>query len=360
MKKIVVFTGGGSGGHVIPAITLIKELQSQNACSIAYIGGRSGIESEIVPALGVPYSGISTGKLRRYLSVENFIDIFKVFMGFVQSLGILLKYRLKHQLLIFSTGGFVAVPVVFAAKIVGAKVFIHEQTSRVGLANKLCSMVADKVFYSFEESQKFFPEGKSYYSGYPLRREIEEKGGSVPPLKSLAHLQIEGREKPLFFVTGGGNGSLIMNQLVERHLNDLKKDYLIVHQVGEKFVKDYSKFHDAHYLALGFIGEEMVSLMREADIVLSRAGAGTVCELIALNKKSIFIPLKIAQKNEQYWNAMEAVKKCNSLIIEEDQVGQLDLVKTLKDFLKESDKRAQVIQLTSGRDFLIREINNSN
>lgn len=360
MKKLVVFTGGGSGGHVVPAITLIKELQSQDTCSIAYIGGRSGIESEIVPALGVLYSGISTGKLRRYLSIENFIDIFKVFLGFMQSLGILLKYRLKHQLLIFSTGGFVAVPVVFAAKILGAKVFIHEQTSRVGLANKLCSLVADKVFYSFEESQKFFPEGKSYYSGYPLRREIEEKGASHPALKSLGHLKIEDRQKPLFFITGGGNGSLIMNQLIEKHLDELKKDYLIVHQVGDKFVKDYEKYHDENYLALGFIGEEMISLMREADIVLSRAGAGTVCELIALNKKSIYIPLKIAQKNEQYWNAMEAVKKCNSLIIEEDQIEQIDLVKTLKDFFKESDKRAQVIQLTSGREFLIKEINNSN
>lgn len=357
MKKTVVFTGGGSGGHVIPAITLIKEIQQLEEWSVGYIGGRSGIEKEIVPPQGVRYSGIYTGKLRRYISIENFIDIFKVMIGFVQSLIVLMGYRLKGKVLVFSTGGFVAVPVVFAAKLLGIKVFIHEQTSRVGLANKLCSVVADKVFYSFEESKKFFPENKSSYSGYPLRREIENQ---TERIDKLAHLDLKGSLKPIFFVTGGGNGSSLINKLIEKNLSVLKNDYVVVHQVGDNFVDEFRKYNDENYLALGFIGSEMISLMRMAEVILSRSGAGTVCELIALNKRSIFIPLKIAQKNEQYWNAMEAVKKLNSLIVEEDQLGEIDLMKLITEFRAEKSSQAQVLTFISGRDYLVQEISNSN
>ena len=166
--KQIFFTGGGSGGHVVPALTLIGAIRKSSDINIYYVGGIRSVERELVRNQGLEYYAIQTGKLRRYFSIDNMIDFFKFFIGIVQSLVILFKYK-KRETLIFSTGGFVGLPLVIAAGILGFPVFIHEQTSRVGLANKIASYFAEKIFISFLESQKFFPEHKIIFSGYPLK-----------------------------------------------------------------------------------------------------------------------------------------------------------------------------------------------
>ena len=198
-KKRIIFTGGGSGGHVMPALTLISHLKE---FSIEYIGGRDGIEKSLVKDIVDSYHPIFTGKLRRYFSFENFIDVFKIMIGLVQSFQIL---ALKPKdTIIFSTGGFVSVPVVIAAWLTGKRIFIHEQTSRVGLANKIASKFATKIFVSFEESLRYFPVEKTELSGYPVR---ETCFSPIPKSLILDGIDLVTIKKPLLFITGGGNGS---------------------------------------------------------------------------------------------------------------------------------------------------------
>lgn len=346
----VIFTGGGSGGHVMPAITLIKELLEDESITISYIGGRDSIEKSLVSDFNIKYFPIFTGKLRRYFSVENFIDIFKIILGTIQSF-VFLLFK-SRRTLIFSTGGFVSVPVVVAAKLTGKRIFIHEQTSRVGLANKICSKFADKVFVSFEESLKYFPKNKTILSGYPIRRECFLEDLSTD---SFMGISLKNTERPILFITGGGNGSLLLNNLVKNELNYLEENYIIIHQVGKRYIEEFSKLKSKSYIPVAFVGKEIIDIMKSSLVIISRAGAGTVCELMALNKRSIFIPLKIAQKNEQYHNAMEAHKKIGSLVISEDELENLNIKTILTTFNEQKDLDSKS-STTTATDCLIGEI----
>lgn len=348
MRKHIVFCGGGSGGHVMPALTLIESLQEQDF-EIEYIGG-NGIESEIVPARNISYHQIQTGKLRRYFSFQNMLDLFKVGIGVIQAFFFFLSRPSKT--LIFSTGGFVSVPVVIAGWLTGKRIYIHEQTSRVGLANKIASKFADKVFISFDESKNYFPNHKTIYSGYPLRDECYKD--------SIGEIKIEGIDigncsRPVLFITGGGNGAKILNEKVRDDLDFLSEKYLIVHQVGKQFLEEYSKLKSESYLPIAFVSGGMIDLFKKAEVVISRAGAGTVSELLSLNKRSIFIPLKIAQKNEQFHNAMEAHDKIGSLVIEEDEFSNLTMRELIEKFESDS-KDLKKYEMPNGKDILVNEI----
>lgn len=314
MKRIV-FCGGGSGGHVLPAITLARKLRKlRNDLEIIAIGSPKGIEAEVFAKEGIAFKGIATGKLRRYFSLENFLDLFKISWGILQSFLYLLKFS-KKDTLVFGTGGFVSVPVIAAAWIQGKSIIIHEQTSRVGLANKICSMFADKVLITFESSKSYFPANKTSLIGYPLREEIL----NPPGLNGVSYLK-DREEKPIIFITGGGNGSQLLNNLVIDLKEKTKDKFYIIHQCGKLYIEELKTLEGPSYKVFDFIGEEMIALMNNADVVISRSGAGTTIELMALGKPSIFVPLKIAQKNEQYHNAMEAHQKLGSIVLEEDHI----------------------------------------
>lgn len=355
MKKTVIFCGGGSGGHVLPALTLIHALRTTHPeIECQFIGSYQGIEKTLTASLDLPYKAISTGKLRRYFSWQNFTDLFRLAFGLVQAFLFLVKLRLDGQeLIVFSTGGFVTVPVALAAKLSGVPFYLHEQTTRAGLANRLCAKFATKAFLSFEESRQFFPKDISLLAGYPLR---EECFTPAPESLSLNGEQIYPSSKPLLFITGGGNGSALINDLIEKNLSELLKSYKIVHQVGAQFLEKFSKLKTNDYHPFSFIGAEMLALMKLADIVISRAGAGTVAELLALQKRSYLIPLKIAQKNEQYHNAMVAVKELNSFLIEEDQLKEFDLLKSLESFTESAPALPTRVRRASATDFLVGEI----
>lgn len=349
-NKSLIFTGGGSGGHVMPGLTIIKKINQSDEFDIHYIGGISSIERELVADYNLTYHPIHTGKLRRYLSIENLKDISRVFLGFIDSFKVLWKFDRKKTL-VFSTGGFVSVPVVLAAKLLRFKVFIHEQTSRVGLANKICSIFADRVFISFEDSFKYFDESKTYFSGYPLREECYSE--EIRPVKINGQL-INATTLPILFITGGGNGSQLINKLIEKNLTYLTARYLVIHQTGKTFFNDYNKLKSENYIPLSFVGPEMIDLFKLATITISRSGAGTVSELIAVGKKSIYVPLKIAQKNEQFYNALEAHKKLGSLIIEEKELNDESFLAAL-DEVGLSNPMIK-LQKQNGLQFLIEEI----
>lgn len=353
MPKTIVFTGGGSGGHVMPALTIIKKINAKSEYDIHYIGGIKSIERELVKDYQLTYHPIHTGKLRRYISIENFKDTLYVFIGLIDAFKVLWKFK-RSETLVFSTGGFVCVPVVIAAKLQMKKVFIHEQTSRVGLANKISSFFADKIFISFEDSFKYFNEHKTFFSGYPLREECYRD--TINPVV-INGRELNGESLPILFVTGGGNGAQLINKLIQRNLDVLTSRYVIVHQVGKSFLDEYKNYKHPNYLPVAFIGSEMIDLFKLAAVTVSRSGAGTVCELLAVGKKSIYIPLKIAQKNEQFFNALDAHKKLGSIIIEEKELTDESFLVALHEIgLKNPIKKTQK---QNGLDYLVREIQSS-
>lgn len=350
-KKTLIFTGGGSGGHVMPALTIIKKIDQDSKYDVHYVGGIASIERELVQDYKLTYHPIRTGKLRRYLSVENMKDIIRVFLGLVDSFKLLWKFDRKTTL-VFSTGGFVSVPVVIAAKLQRKKAFIHEQTSRVGLANKICSLFADRVFISFEDSYKYFDENKTHYSGYPLREECYTD--EIKPVRINGRVLNE-EKKPILFITGGGNGAQLINKLIEKNFQFLSEKYVIVHQTGKMFFNEFNdKLKHPDYLPMPFVGPEMIDLFKLATVTISRSGAGTVCELIAVGKKSIYIPLKIAQKNEQFFNALEAHKKLGSIIIEEKELSDQAFLHALEEIGTHNPMTK--IQKQNGLQFLVEEI----
>jgi UDP-N-acetylglucosamine--N-acetylmuramyl-(pentapeptide) pyrophosphoryl-undecaprenol N-acetylglucosamine transferase len=350
MAKTLIFTGGGSGGHVMPGLTILKKINAANEFDVHYIGGINGIERELVRDFKLTYHPIHTGKLRRYLSLENLKDTWRVFVGLIDAFKVLWKFNRKETL-VFSTGGFVCVPVVIAAKLQGKKVFIHEQTSRVGLANKISSIFADKIFISFEDSFKYFDERKTYFSGYPLREECY--GQTINPVVINGRL-LNDSQLPILFVTGGGNGAELINKLIQRNLDVLCQRYLVVHQVGKSYINEYTKIMHENYIPMAFVGQEMIDLFKLATVTVSRSGAGTVCELIAVGKKSIYIPLKIAQKNEQFYNALEAHKKLGSIIIEEKELTDELFLNALDEI--GIDNPMKKVQKQNGLDYLCTEI----
>lgn len=351
MSKTLVFTGGGSGGHVMPALTIIKKVNADGRYNIHYIGGIASIERDLVKDYNLTYHPIHTGKLRRYLSLENLKDVLRIVLGLFDSLKVLSHFN-KKETLIISTGGFVSVPVVLAGRLLGKKIFIHEQTSRVGLANRICSIFANKVFISFEESFNYFDRSKTFYSGYPLREDCYTE--TINPVTINGRL-LNNSTKPIMFITGGGNGAQLINKLIERNFNLLTERFVVVHQVGKSFIDHYKKLNHPDYIPLAFVGPEMIDLMKLATVTVSRSGAGTVCELIAVGKKSIYIPLRIAQKNEQFHNALEAQKKIGSIIIEEKDLNDEVFLKAVYD-IGPSNPMVKV-QKQNGLDYLINEIN---
>lgn len=327
-----IFCGGGSGGHVMPALTLFRYLKSNvESSTFAALGSFNGIEREIFEKEGVDYYPISTGKLRRYFSWQNFVDLLKTFLGIIQAFFILLKWN-RRETIVIATGGFVTVPVVIAAWLQGKKVIVHEQTSRVGLANKICSYFAKEVIVTFEESLKFFPSNKVHALGYPLREEIFSHNNEESLM--IKGLDINKVDRPILFLTGGGNGSKLLNDSLAEILPKLRDQFFIVHQCGAIFEEQLLAQETDHYKVFAFVGSEMIALMKKAQVVISRSGAGTVVELMALGKPSIFIPLKMAQKNEQYHNAMAAHEKLESIVIQEDNLSGDSLLKAIVDIQK--------------------------
>lgn len=340
--------GGGSGGHVIPALTIISSLP--NDVEVIFIGSENGIERKLTEGKVSAYFPIRTGKLRRYLSVENLKDFFRVFAGIFDSFSIIKKY--PSESVIISFGGFVSVPVVIAGRLLGRKVFVHEQTTRVGLANKIASFFCHKVFVSFESSKQFFPSTKVVFSGYPIRKEIYSGEKDV----FIKGVDLNKVERPILFITGGGNGAKLLNDKIKESIDILKQKYFTVHQVGANFEKEYLALEDKNYKVFGFLKDEMIPLMKKSNVIISRAGAGTVAELLALKKRSIFIPLKIAQKNEQYHNAMEAHEILGSKVLIEDEFRNLSIVDEIDSFLVSHQESPKENFMIDGREKIVDQI----
>jgi UDP-N-acetylglucosamine--N-acetylmuramyl-(pentapeptide) pyrophosphoryl-undecaprenol N-acetylglucosamine transferase len=331
MESLLVFTGGGgSGGHTVPIRALHEYFTREIKIGIPdfwYIGSRYGIERTTASDLGLRYFSISTGKLRRYFSLKNAGEPLRILYGFFQAIRILIAgKKTGRRIQVFSTGGYVAVPVVLAAWLLRIPVSIHEQTSRAGLANRFSSLFARRVYISFPASIKYFNKTKITISGYPLRQAFRD---DTIAHQTFGAFNLLNSEKPLIFITGGGNGSLLLNRLFERQANKILARYRVIHQVGARYINEAHKNTSPSYLSVGFIGEEFPSIMKAASLVVARAGAGTVSEIITLNKRAVLVPLKIAQKNEQYHNAREAAGRAPVIIARENIIEKVSLYELL-------------------------------
>lgn len=310
MKKIVL-TGGGTAGHVTPNIALIPGLKRMGY-EIRYIGSYDGIEKKLIEDIGIPYTGISSGKLRRYMSAKNFTDPFRVLKGYSEAKSFMKSYRPD---VVFSKGGFVSVPVVLAAKKYKIPVIIHESDMTPGLANKLSIPSATKVCHNFPETAEYLPKGKAVLTGSPIRAELL-KGDSE---KGLAMCGFK-NDKPVIMVIGGSLGAVAVNNAVREALPKLLKSFHIVHLCG-KGKMDSSLENTEGYKQFEYIKDELKDLFAMSDIIISRAGANAICEISALKKPSILIPLSAnASRGDQILNANSFKKQGFSEVIEEENL----------------------------------------
>ena len=304
-------TGGGTAGHVTPNLALMPKLK-ENDFEIKYIGSNDGIEKEIITKNNIPFYGISSGKLRRYFSMQNFTDPFKVLKGIGQSLQILSKEKPD---VIFSKGGFVAVPVVIAASMKKIPVVAHESDMTPGLANKLSAPFCDKLCVTFRESLKYIKGDKGILTGSPIREDIL-KGNKSEGLKIC---NFEGR-KEVLFIMGGSLGSQLINNEIRKNLKRLLKDFDIIHICGKGNI-DKNLTNQKGYKQFEYVSEELPHLMKCADYIISRAGANSIFEFLALKKPTLLIPLsKKASRGDQILNSRSFEKEGYSLVIEEEEL----------------------------------------
>ena len=321
--KTIVLTGGGTAGHVTPNLALIPELKKAGY-NVIYIGTENGMERGLVEKTGVEYHYVSTGKLRRYMSKDNFTDMFKVVKGIAEAKKLI--KRLKPDI-VFSKGGFVAVPVVLGAKFNGVPVIAHESDMTPGLANKIAIPSAAKVCCNFPETLKSLPEGKAVLTGSPIRQEL--LSGNKIAAMDMCHFT---SDKPVILVIGGSLGAVAVNHAVREALPELLKDFQIIHLCG-KGKMDESLKEVEGYCQFEYIKNELRNLFALADIVISRAGANAICELLALHKPNLLIPLSAnASRGDQILNARSFERQGFSLVLEEEQLTKetlLNAVKTL-------------------------------
>lgn len=316
MKRIIL-TGGGTAGHVTPNIALIPRLKEMGY-DIQYIGSYNGIEKDLIEPFQIPYHGISSGKLRRYFSVQNFTDPFRVLKGLGEARKLIRK--LKPDV-IFSKGGFVSVPVVLAGKRAKVPVIIHESDMTPGLANKIAIPSATKVCCNFPETLEHLPKEKAHLTGSPIRQELLS-GNKVAAMDLCGF----SADKPVILVIGGSLGSVAVNNAVRAALPELLEHFQIVHLCG-KGKLDASLTSTKGYKQFEYISNELRDIFALSDLVISRAGANAICELLALRKPNLLIPLSAnASRGDQILNARSFERQGFSIVLEEEEVTKETLL----------------------------------
>ncbi len=308
--KKIVLTGGGTAGHVMPNLALVGELKNKK-WQIEYIGTR-GIEKKLVTDFGLPFHEIFSGKLRRSPHIKdvikNIFDVLFIFWGMMQSFFILKKLKPN---LVFSKGGFVSVPVATAAWLLKIPVITHESDITPGLANRILFPMSRYIFYTFPSTKKYLPEGKAFEMGSPIREELlhgDKKRG-------LAFCGFsDEKSKPVLLVMGGSQGALRINQALEKILPNLVEKFYVIHLTGKG-----KQLHFKHpdYRGFEFVSRELPDIFAATDIVVSRAGANSIFELLELKKPMLLIPLQLSSRGDQVKNAEEFLKNGWALIQDE-------------------------------------------
>lgn len=340
MKRIIL-TGGGTAGHVTPNIALIPALKNAGY-DIQYIGSYNGMEKGLIEDYKIPYHGISSGKLRRYFDLKNFTDPFRVLKGFGEAKK--LMKELKPDV-VFSKGGFVSVPVVIAAKRCKVPAIIHESDMTPGLANKLCFSSAVKVCCNFPETVEKLPAGKAVLTGSPIRAELAMGDAA----KGLKFCGLDDN-KPVILIMGGSLGAANVNTAVRNILPKLLKDYYVVHLCGKGKLDETLK-DTKGYVQFEYIKDELKDLFAMCSLVISRAGANAICELLYLAKPNLLIPLSAnASRGDQVLNARSFEKQGFSKVLEEEELTDEVLLNTINSLYQEKDSYVKTMQDSELKD----------
>ncbi len=348
----ILLTGGGTGGHLIPLLGVVSELKKISAerklekPEFLLIAPASGFNKNISDA-GIKIKIIKAGKLRRYFSLENIIDIFKIPIGAIQSLCYIRKFKPN---VVFSKGGFASVPPVIAAWTLRIPIVTHESDIVPGLANKIIARFASKILISFSVTEKYFDKNKVVLTGNPIRSDIVQ-GSRENALKFFKLSP----DLPTILIFGGSQGARKINEMALEILPELLKKYQVIHQCGIKnydktknIVSSFNLKNQGRYRLYPYLNKEMKDAYAVADIVISRAGANSLAEIVSLKKLNILVPFSTAASNHQFKNAKFFVEKKASLAIDETVNNSQDLADAIFKLLSNRDLQDQMKQKLSG------------
>ncbi|HDM3971116.1 TPA: undecaprenyldiphospho-muramoylpentapeptide beta-N-acetylglucosaminyltransferase, partial [Staphylococcus aureus] len=322
MTKIA-FTGGGTVGHVSVNLSLIPTALSQGYEAL-YIGSKNGIEREMIESQlpEIKYYPISSGKLRRYISLENAKDVFKVLKGILDARKVLKKEKPD---LLFSKGGFVSVPVVIAAKSLNIPTIIHESDLTPGLANKIALKFAKKIYTTFEETLNYLPKEKADFIGATIREDL--KNGNAHNGYQLTGFN---ENKKVLLVMGGSLGSKKLNSIIRENLDALLQQYQVIHLTGKGLKDDQVK--KSGYIQYEFVKEDLTDLLAITDTVISRAGSNAIYEFLTLRIPMLLVPLGLDQsRGDQIDNANHFADKGYAKAIDEEQLTAQILLQELNE-----------------------------
>ncbi|AWG43117.1 undecaprenyldiphospho-muramoylpentapeptide beta-N-acetylglucosaminyltransferase [Candidatus Borreliella tachyglossi] len=325
-KKIIFFTGGGTGGHVFPGIAIITKLRELDSnIEFFWLGQKGSIEYKIIKEYGhIQFIEIPSGKLRRYFSLQNLTDFFKVMLGIIKSFFIIKKYKPQ---IIYATGSFVSSPPIIAASLLKVRRITHELDLDPGLATKINSKFANKIHISFQESIKYFKNKNVLYTGSPIRTEF------LNPNPNIIKRLTENTEKPIISILGGSLGSEALNNLVTNIKN--KIDVYFIHQCG----KNSNKKREANYLRCQFFNaEEMASITKFSNIIISRAGAGAIKEFANAGACVILIPFAKGSRGDQVRNSKLLEDQNACLKIDEENLIESEITNIIQELLNNKGK----------------------
>lgn len=336
----IILTGGGTGGHLFPLIAVARKVKEKLGPDVEflYIGSGVAIEREVMEKEGIAVKNVQSGKLRRYFSFSNIVDVFKLPIGFVQSLWILLRFMPDA---VFSKGGYASVPVVIAAWIYRIPVLIHESDAVAGLANRFSAKFAKRIAVSYPSAKKYFAQEKTAVVGNPVRENVI--GGD--PAAGRAQFSIS-ESRPTILVLGGSQGAQIINDAIVKILPQLLQKSQVIHQTGklnyEKVVHQAAEYGikagREGYVPVAFLDSEMLrSAFAVCDAIVSRAGANSISEIAANGKPAILIPLETAANDHQRMNAYDISKIGGASVLEESNLGQHILMQEIERILNDKD-----------------------
>jgi len=358
----VVIAGGGTGGHTSPGLAVAAGL-AERGVACAWIGSRRGVEARLVPERGIPYFGIPTGKLRRYWAWQNLLDL-----AVNVPAGLLAAWRLLRRLrprVVFATGGFVALPVVLAARMARVPAVIHEQTAVPGLANRVAARFAHRIAVTFPDRDGHFPAARVTLTGNPLRPEL--RGGSRAD--AVARFGLD-PAAPLIYITGGALGAHRINRAVGAALAPLLEVTQVIHQCGDNPATGDRAWLEARraelppelarrYTVVPYVGAELAGVYAAASLVVGRSGAGTVNECCHLGVPALFVPMPGASGYEQTANARLVERAGGAVVLPQSELTPERLVREVRALLadparlKEMGERARSLAVPDAADRLV-------
>jgi len=339
----IVLAGGGTGGHLMPLVAVARKIKEKAPdTTFVFIGPKGQMELDIIGKEGISMRAIATGKLRRYFSLSNFTDIFRILFGILQCMKILL---VEMPDAVFSKGGYASIPVVFVAWMYHIPIMIHESDAVPGMANEILSKFADRVAVTYPEAEQEFPAAQVVVTGNPIREDVNL--GDASKAREMFELT---ESRKTIFVYGGSQGSKIINDKIVELLPELLKRYQVIHQTGQ------GNFEDVNYMAselsikadqdgyhpISFVGEELKDIFAVSDLVISRAGATSISEIAANGKPSILIPIDKSANNHQRMNAYAIAKFGGCIVLEENNLGENLFLSRINEILNDDHLREKL------------------